>query len=142
MRLNNRGRYAVSAILELAIEPDERPRSLSAIAKNQAISTSYLEQIFRQLREAGLVKSVLGARGGYRLARAADKITISDVLLAVDEQLTTKGCKGDGKSHCRLEGPCNCHQLWSEVDTLFRKALSHVSLQDVVDGTINLPKID
>lgn len=142
MRLNNRGRYAVSAILELAVDPDNHPRSLSSIARNQAISTSYLEQIFRQLREAGLVTSVLGARGGYRLSRAADRITVSDVLLAVDEQLTTKGCKDDGITHCRLEGPCNCHRLWSAVDTLFRKALHKVTLQDVLDGTINLPQVD
>ncbi len=140
MRLNNRGRYAVSAILELVTEPGGRPRSLKAISEQQAISNSYLEQIFRQLREAGLVKSVLGARGGYQLNRPADRITISDVLIAVDEQLTTKGCKGEGTT-CRLEQPCNCHKLWTEVDRLFRRALDHVSLQDVAEGTIRLPQI-
>ncbi|MDQ6964580.1 MAG: Rrf2 family transcriptional regulator [Mariprofundales bacterium] len=141
MRLNNRGRYAVSAILELVTNRKSRATSLKQIAQQQAISNSYLEQIFRQLREAGLVTSVLGAHGGYRLSRSARSISISDVLIAVDEQLTTKGCKGEG-STCRLERQCNCHKLWTEVDHLFQRALSHISLQDVVDGTITMPEIE
>jgi len=140
MRLNNRGRYAVSAILELGVEDDAKAVSLKTISEQQNISNSYLEQIFRQMREAGLVKSVLGARGGYKLGRDAADITISDVLIAVDEQLTTKGCKSE-KSHCRLEKACNCHQLWSQVDTLFEQALSHISLKDVLNNTIVMPEI-
>ena len=140
MRLNNRGRYAVAAILDLGMEEDSKPVSLKVISENQKISNSYLEQIFRQLREAGLVMSVLGARGGYKLSRSADSITISDVLIAVDEQLTTKGCKG-GDTTCRLQGNCNCHKLWTQVDRLFEQALAHISLKDVADDTIRMPEI-
>jgi len=140
MRLNNRGRYAVAAILELGMEEEAKPVSLKAISERQEISNSYLEQIFRQLREAELVTSVLGARGGYKLSRDANAITISDVLVAVDEQLTTKGCKG-GNTTCRLEVPCNCHKLWSQVDNLFEKALAHISLQDVINDNITMPEI-
>ncbi|MDX8413720.1 MAG: Rrf2 family transcriptional regulator [Mariprofundales bacterium] len=140
MRLNNRGRYAVSAILELGTDKNAKPISLKTIAEQQSISNSYLEQIFRQLREAGLVISVLGAHGGYKLSRNASTITISEVLIAVDEQLTTKGCKG-GDSTCRLEVPCNCHKLWTQVDQLFEQALAHISLQDVLDNTITIPEI-
>jgi len=140
MRLNNRGRYAVAAILELGADENAKPISLKAISKQQVISNSYLEQIFRQLREAGLVVSILGARGGYKLSRDASTITISDVLIAVDEQLTTKGCKG-GDSTCRLDVPCNCHKLWTQVDNLFEQALAHISLKDVLDDTITMPDI-
>ncbi|MDX8408682.1 MAG: Rrf2 family transcriptional regulator [Mariprofundales bacterium] len=136
MRLNNRGRYALSAIVDLALHVDEVPVSLKKIAERQVISSSYLEQIFRRLREAGLVRSLLGARGGYDLAKSAPEITVSDVLRAVNEQLTTKGCTGD--QPCRSDERCNCHALWSLVDDHFEQLLDKVSLQDVIDNRIEI----
>ncbi len=136
MRLNNRGRYALSAIVDLAQHVDEIPVSLKKISERQVISGSYLEQIFRRLREAGLVRSLLGARGGYDLAKSPQEISVSDVLRAVNEQLTTKGCS-EGKP-CRSDTHCNGHLLWSRVDDHFEQLLDKVSLQDVIDNRIEI----
>jgi len=115
---------------------DEAPVSLKHIAERQVISGSYLEQIFRRLRESGLVVSRLGARGGYSMDKALSEITVSEVLRSVDEQLTTKGCVGD--QPCRSDEHCNCHILWERVDSHFEELLSRVTLQDVIDKNINI----
>ncbi|MDQ6950662.1 MAG: Rrf2 family transcriptional regulator [Mariprofundales bacterium] len=136
MRLNNRGRYALSAIIDLVLHVDEVPVSLKNISERQLISSSYLEQIFRRLRESGLVTSRLGAHGGYAMGKGASEITVSDVLRAVDEQLTTKGCVGD--KPCRGDVRCNCHLLWEKVDNHFEQMLERVTLQDIVDNNIDI----
>jgi Rrf2 family iron-sulfur cluster assembly transcriptional regulator len=131
MRLTTKGRYAVTAVLDLALHQGERPISLADIAERQDISLSYLEQLFSKLRKRALVISVRGPGGGYRLAREPSAIFVAEVITAVDEHIDTTRCKGVGD--CQDSGPCLTHRLWLDLSDRIYSYLNSISLQDLVD---------
>ena len=136
MQLSTRGRYAVMAMADLAGRSDARATTLAAIAENQQISKPYLEQLFSRLRRKGLVQSVRGPGGGYRLARAADDLTVADVVAAVDEPLRATRCAGHGPGCMKGGARCLTHDLWEETGRQIQDYLSHVSLADVLSGRL------
>ena len=113
MRLTTKGRYAVTAMLDLALQEGKRPVTLQDIAVNQEISLSYLEQLFAKLRKAGLVRGTRGPGGGYRLAKKMDSISIAEVISAVDEKADMTRCGGN--SDCLDGEKCLTHELWMEL---------------------------
>lgn len=138
MRLSTKGRYAVMAMADLAAQGEGvRPVSLADIATRQEISLSYLEQLFAKLRRGGLVRSVRGPGGGYRLARPASAVRIADIILAVDEPITATRCReGSAKGCTGSAGRCVTHDLWEELGRHIHVYLSSVSLADVVDRRV------
>ena len=113
MRLTTKGRYAVTAVLDLSFHQDKGPVSLAAISERQHISLSYLEQLFARLRRNGVVKSTRGPGGGYSLNRDAADISVSDVILAVDESCQVAAC--DETENCQGDYQCLTHDLWNEL---------------------------
>ncbi len=131
MRLTTKGRFAVTAMVDLAMRGDQGPVTLAGISERQKISLSYLEQLFGKLRRHNIVSSVRGPGGGYRLARPAAEIPIADIILAVDEPLDASNCAGRGDCH---DGkPCITHELWQGLTENIYNYLSKVSLQQLVD---------
>ncbi|MEL6266810.1 MAG: Rrf2 family transcriptional regulator [Pseudomonadota bacterium] len=135
MKLSTRGRYAVTALADIALNGTEAAVPLVDIAGRQAISVAYLEQLFVRLRRAGLVTSVRGPGGGYRLARPAAAIRIADVMSAVDERLNAMGCEGEwqagqGCGHTRES--CLTHALWEQLSAHVHVFLSGISIADVI----------
>ncbi|MBK5931082.1 Rrf2 family transcriptional regulator [Halochromatium salexigens] len=131
MRLTTKGRYAVTAVLDLAIHQGEGPIALADIAQRQGISLSYLEQLFAKLRKRGLVLSVRGPGGGYNLAREARSIFIAEVITAVDENVDTTRC--GGAHNCQADGPCLTHDLWMDLSDRIYGYLNNISLRDLVE---------
>jgi Rrf2 family iron-sulfur cluster assembly transcriptional regulator len=131
VRLTTKGRYAVTAILDLAIHHGNGPIALADIAQRQGISLSYLEQLFARLRKRSLVSSVRGPGGGYNLARNASEIHIAEVIAAVDENVDTTRC--GGAHNCQNEGPCLTHDLWQDLSSRIYEYLDRISLQDLMD---------
>ena len=131
MRLTTKGRYAVTAMLDLAIHHGSGPIALADIAQRQGISLSYLEQLFSRLRKCSLVSSVRGPGGGYNLARNASNIHIAEVISAVDENVDTTRC--GGAHNCQNEGPCLTHDLWQDLSSRIYEYLDRISLQDLMD---------
>ena len=137
MKLTTRARYAVMAMVDLAAHEEDAPVSLADIAEREEISLPYLEQIFCALRRRGLVRSVRGPGGGYRLARAADDIRVAEIFCAMDEPLRATRCETDWDHGCRQDrAHCSTHALWAELGNFVHLFLSSVSLADVVDGRI------
>lgn len=137
MKLTTRARYAVMAMVDLAAHEEETPVSLADIAAREEISLPYLEQIFCGLRRRGLVCSVRGPGGGYRLAREAGEIRIAEIFCAMDEPLRATRCETDWEHGCRQDlAHCRTHALWAELGHFVDLFLSSVSLADVVDGRI------
>ena len=132
MRLTTKGRYAVTAMLDLALYGEKGPITLANISQRQGISLSYLEQLFTRLRKHGLVDSARGPGGGYRLSRESGKITIAEVIGAVDESMDTTRCKG--KQNCKTGGQCLTHQLWTDLSDQIYGFLTEITLAQVVDG--------
>ena len=131
MRLTTKGRYAVMAMADLARNGGDKPLSLAEIAERQEISLSYLEQLFARLRKGGLVRSVRGPGGGYLLSRAADKVRIADIILAVDEPIRATRCTPGSPMSCQgVKGRCVTHDLWEELSNHIHLFLSAVSLAD------------
>jgi Rrf2 family iron-sulfur cluster assembly transcriptional regulator len=130
MRLTTKGRYAVTAMLDLTVHGDSKTTSLASVSSRQSISLSYLEQLFARLRQAGLVVSVRGPGGGYRLNRPSNEIAIADIVGAVNESLDTTHCKG--KSDCQQGEVCLTHALWDELSGEIQRFLSCISLADLV----------
>ena len=130
MRLTTKGRYAVTAMLDLALHFDDGPITLADISQRQGISLSYLEQLFAKLRRKGLVDSTRGPGGGYRLSRVPNEIPVADVILAVDEKLETTRCGGLG--NCQDDERCLTHDLWTELSDQIYQFLSGISLGDLV----------
>ena len=130
MRLTTKGRFAVTAMIDLALRSGEGPVTLSGISERQKISLSYLEQLFGRLRRYGLVESVRGPGGGYCLARLDADITIADVVRAVDEMLDATQC--GGLQNCRQAQRCMTHELWSTLNDRIYEFLSSVTLADEV----------
>ena len=131
MRLTTKGRYAVTAMLDLAINRDQGPITLADISQRQGISLSYLEQLFSRLRKRGLVDSARGPGGGYRLSRSADAIAIAEVISAVDETVDATRCKG--QKNCQDSRACLTHQLWSDLSEQIREFLNGITLAQVLD---------
>jgi len=137
MKLSTKGRYGVMAMVDLAQFAAPNPVALAEVAGRQEISLSYLEQLFAKLRRAGLVKSVRGPGGGYKLAYAAEEIRIADVIAAVDEPIRTTGCKpGAGKGCVQRSSRCMTHDLWEELGHQIHAYLNAVSLADVCEGRV------
>ena len=132
MKLSTKGRYAVMGLVDLAKHSSGRPVALADIARRQEISLSYLEQLFAKLRRGGLVNSVRGPGGGYMLARGADQLRISDIVMAVDEPLRATRCTPMSGAGCMPDGNrCATHDLWEELSNQIYLFLSTVSLEDV-----------
>jgi len=131
MRLTTKGRYAVTAMLDLTIHRDQGPITLADISQRQGISLSYLEQLFSKLRKHGLVDSARGPGGGYRLSRGANEITISEVITAVDETVDATRCKG--MKNCHDSHACLTHQLWADLSDQIRDFLGSITLAQVVE---------
>ena len=130
MRLTTKGRFAVTALLDVALAEGDSPVSLSAVAERQEISLSYLEQLFGKLRRFGLVNSVRGPGGGYTLARPMSEITVADIVVAVDEPMDARQC--EGKEDCKKNKKCMTHHLWMDLNRKMFNYLSSVSLADLV----------
>jgi Rrf2 family iron-sulfur cluster assembly transcriptional regulator len=132
MRLTTKGRFAVTAMVDLAMNGGRGPVTLASISERQKISLSYLEQLFGKLRRNNLVESVRGPGGGYYLARIATKIKVVEVVLAVDEPLDATNCGGQG--NCQDGKPCITHDLWYGLNGKIHEYLESVNLQQLVDG--------
>lgn len=130
MRLTTKGRYAVTAMLDLALHQDSGPISLADISRRQGISLSYLEQLFSRLRREGLVASTRGPGGGYTLSRSADSIAVGDVVTAVDEKVDSTRC--GGLSNCHNDERCLTHDLWSELSNQIFEFLKGITLAHLV----------
>ena len=130
MKLTTKGRYAVTAMLDLAIHQSRRPVTLQDIATNQEISLSYLEQLFARLRRADLVKGTRGPGGGYRLAKEMDQISVAAIITAVDEKVDVTRC--GGKTDCQDGERCLTHELWSSLSGKIYEFLDDISLGNLV----------
>jgi len=131
MRLSTKGRYAVTAMLDLALNGSEGPVTLADISENQGISLSYLEQLFASLRSKSLVRGVRGPGGGYYLGRASDEISIADIICAVDEWVEFTRCSG--KQNCHDGQRCLTHNLWDDLSQQIYIFLGDITLADLVE---------
>ena len=131
MKLTTKGRYAVTAMLDLALHAQTGPVSLAEISTRQEISLSYLEQLFSRLRKQGLVTSTRGPGGGYRVSRGLNEVAISEIIMAVNESVDATQCAG--KENCHSHGRCLTHDLWEGLSEQIEEFLSGVSLQDLID---------
>ena len=129
MKLTTKGRYAVTAMLDLALHTEGEPVSLAEISERQDISLSYLEQLFSKLRRAGLVVSMRGPGGGYQLSGAPSDIAIADIISAVDENVDATRCGGMGD--CQGNKRCLTHDLWTDLSNQIRVFLSEITLADM-----------
>ncbi|MBU6437263.1 MAG: Fe-S cluster assembly transcriptional regulator IscR [Betaproteobacteria bacterium] len=135
MRLTTKGRFAVTAMIDLAMRNHLGPVTLAGISQRQDISLSYLEQLFGKLRRHELVDSVRGPGGGYSLARKAEDISVADIIVAVDEPLDATQC--GGKENCRGEaGRCMTHDLWATLNSKMIEYLDSVSLKMLVEQNL------
>ncbi len=130
MKLTTKGRYAVSAMLDLALHNDQAPVNLADISARQKISLTYLEQLFGKLRKKGLVESIRGPGGGYRLALDADDITPAQVIYAVDEPIDATLC--GGQQNCAGDTRCLTHDLWMGLNLSIAEYLNGISLGELV----------
>lgn len=131
MKLSTKGRYAVTAMMDLAIHDRKGPVTLADISRTQGISLSYLEQLFSKLRKSGLVEGVRGPGGGYRLAQMPNKITVAQIITAVDENVDVMRCKGE--EDCQDGERCLTHHLWSELSDRLYEFLNSISLDQFID---------
>jgi len=132
MRLTTKGRFAVTAMIDLALRQNNGPVTLSAISQRQQISLSYLEQLFGKLRRHELVESTRGPGGGYTLGRKASEITVADIIVSVDEPIDATQC--GGKENCMGDGNrCMTHELWAALNTKMVDFLDSVNLQSLVN---------
>ena len=130
MRLTTKGRFAVTAMVDLAMRQGRGPVTLAGISERQRISLSYLEQLFGKLRRRKLVSSVRGPGGGYRLALPMQNVSVAEIVIAVDEPLDATQC--GGKENCADDKRCMTHELWATLNKKMHEYLSSVSLADLV----------
>ena len=131
MRLTTKGRYAVTAMLDLAFHSHTKPVTLTDIATRQTISLSYLEQLFSRLRRAGMVTGVRGPGGGYKLSKKASDVNIADIIGAVDEQVDATKC--GGKANCQDDQACLTHDLWMGLSEQIREYLKGITLGELLE---------
>jgi Rrf2 family iron-sulfur cluster assembly transcriptional regulator len=131
MRLTTKGRFAVTAMVDLATRGGNAPVTLAGISERQRISLSYLEQLFGKLRRHHIVESVRGPGGGYYLSRPGSQITIAEIIKAVDEPLDSSSC--GGRADCFDDHPCITHDLWMGLNKTLHDYLAGVNLQELVD---------
>ena len=129
MRLTTKGRFAVTAMLDLALHDAQGPVTLAGISRRQRISLSYLEQLFGKLRRSSLVDSVRGPGGGYILARIPGEVSVADIVRAVDEPLDATQC--EGRQDCREDQRCMTHALWASLNDKMFEYLNSVTLADL-----------
>ncbi|MSQ76539.1 MAG: Rrf2 family transcriptional regulator [Rhodoferax sp.] len=135
MRLTTKGRFAVTAMIDLGLRQNSGPVTLAAISQRQQISLSYLEQLFGKLRRHELVESTRGPGGGYSLARSPAQITVADIILSVDEPIDATQC--GGKENCLGKGSrCMTHDLWASLNVRMVEFLDSVSLQKLVEDQL------
>ena len=130
MRLTAKGRYAVTAMLDLAVHREEGPISLADISRRQGISLSYLEQLFAKLRKSNLVHSVRGPGGGYQLERDPDQIFVAEIVDSVDENVDATKCSG--RADCQHGEMCLSHQLWSDLSDEIHRFLAGIDLASII----------
>lgn len=130
MKLSTKGRYAVTAMMDLAIHDREGPVTLSDISNCQGISLSYLEQLFAKLRQSGLVEGVRGPGGGYRLGKPSNQISVADIVVAVDESLDNTRCKGH--ENCDNGERCLTHKLWNDLSERLYEFLDGITLSEFI----------
>ncbi|MEM7178655.1 MAG: Rrf2 family transcriptional regulator [Pseudomonadota bacterium] len=143
MKLSTKGRYAVTALADIALNGTAAPVALAEISERQDISLAYLEQLFVKLRRNGLVESVRGPGGGYRLAKPAGQLRISDIMVAVDERLNAMGCDGEIGQGCgKSREACLTHSLWEQLSAHVHVFLSQTTIADVIhDRMIPCPAV-
>ena len=132
MRLTTKGRFAVTAILDLALNESEKPVTLADISERQSISLSYLEQLFSRMRREGIVKSTRGPGGGYHIARGYDEITVKSIIIAVDEEIDATQC--NGKENCHEGKRCITHDLWAAINHKILDYLESLTLANLVEA--------
>ncbi|WDI31722.1 Rrf2 family transcriptional regulator [Hyphococcus flavus] len=149
MKLTTKGRYAVSAMADIASTGGEGPVSLSDIALRQGISLSYLEQLFSKLRKAGLVESARGVGGGYALTAVPAQMRVADIVAAVDEEIRTTACTPGSVTGCQgTSARCLTHDLWDELGRQIEIFLNAVTLEDILEkrvagmAAVNVPERD
>jgi Rrf2 family iron-sulfur cluster assembly transcriptional regulator len=130
MRLTTKGRFAVTAMIDVALHGSDNPVTLAAVSERQKISLSYLEQLFGKLRRHGLVDSVRGPGGGYNLARPAVEVSVADIITAVDEPIDATQC--GGKENCHDDRRCMTHELWAGLNAHILEFLRAVTLAELV----------
>lgn len=135
MKLTSKGRYAVTAMIDIALNQEKGAITLSLISERQGISLSYLEQLFSKLKKSGLVSSARGPGGGYRLSRSAKEISVSEIIHAVDESVDARKCAG--KEDCHGGDQCLSHELWSGLSEMIDSYLKSITLQGVIDKKQN-----
>jgi Rrf2 family iron-sulfur cluster assembly transcriptional regulator len=131
MKLTSKGRYAVTAMLDLAFHSRTGPVTLSQISERQGISLSYLEQLFTRMRKNGLVRSTRGPGGGYSLERPPAEVAVAQIISAVDEVVDTTRCSGS--NNCQDGDRCLTHKLWDELSRQIYGFLNDITLQDLMD---------
>lgn len=131
MKLTTKGRFAVTAMLDLAMQHSSDPVTLAEISQRQNISLSYLEQLFGKMRRRALVNSVRGPGGGYRLASDMGRVSVADIIVAVDEPIDSTRC--DGKENCHDDKKCITHDLWEKLNQHIFDYLDAVTLKQLVD---------
>lgn len=131
MKLSTKGRYAVTAMMDLALHEKAGPVTLADISQCQGISLSYLEQLFAKLRKHELVSGVRGPGGGYRLAQPADKITVADIITAVDEHVDATRCAG--RENCQNGERCLTHDLWTDLSRQIYDFLNGITLAQLAE---------
>src|SRR6202165_324285 len=130
MRLTTKGRFAVTAMIDVAMHGNKGPVTLAGVSERQKISLSYLEQLFGKLRRHGLVESVRGPGGGYHLARPASNVSVADVILAAEEPIDATQCRG--KENCDDDKRCMTHELWANLNAHIFAFLRSVTLEQLV----------
>jgi len=137
VKLSTKGRYAVTALADIALQGGDKLVTLAEIAARQDVSLAYLEQLFVRLRKAGLVESVRGPGGGYRLGRPADKLRIIDIMSAVDETVSAIRCEDGAEQGCGgSRAKCLTHDLWEQLSSHVHVFLSQVTIADVIGNTL------
>lgn len=135
MKLSTKGRYGLRAFIDLAVFTEEQPVSLASVAGRQEISVSYLEQLMAKLKHAGLVESVRGANGGYRIARPADEISVGDVLRALEGDLTPVECAGiddNASSYCSSSSQCVSKIVWKRINDSINETVDSINIGELV----------